>query len=272
MYIRNALKKIFVTPEINQSYQKIPKPVGSFGYDPWGYNTEGAQIWMGFFKALYDHYFRVKAYGLSNIPAEGRVLIVANHSGQIPVDGGLIGVAMATNSSGPRAPRLMVDRWVPTVPFLGNAFNEGGAVLGDPVNCAKMLQNEEAVIVFPEGVRGSGKVFKKRYQLQRFGHGFMHLAINENAPIVPVGVVGCEEAMPSVTNLNLLAHLLRVPYVPLCPPVPLPTQVRLYFGEPMHFGGQDQSEVEVQRKVKQVKQSIDALIQRGLSERKGWFT
>ena len=271
MFLRNTLKKMLVTPEIEKSFERIPKPVGSFGFDPWGYNTEGAKIWMGLFKPLFDHYFRVKTFGLENIPTRGRVLLVANHSGQLPVDGGLIGVAMATNPSGPRAPRLMVDRWVPTIPFLGNAFNEGGAVLGDPVNCAKMLRNEEAVIVFPEGVRGSGKPFRKRYQLQRFGQGFMHLALQEKAPIIPVGVVGGEEVMPSLANLNLLAHLLRMPYFPVCPPFPLPVHVRLYFGEPMMFEGSDESEIEVQRKVSQVKTEIAALVKRGLRQRKGWF-
>ncbi|MEJ2754691.1 MAG: lysophospholipid acyltransferase family protein, partial [Gammaproteobacteria bacterium] len=217
MFLRYALKKCFVTPEIEASFEKIPKSVGSFGYDPWGYNHEGAQIWMGALKPLFDKYFRVKTVGLEHIPAQGRVLVVANHGGQLPIDGALIGVALATNPYAPRAPRHMVDRWVPTIPYLGNAFNEAGAVLGDPVNCAKMLRNEEAVVVFPEGVRGSGKPFRKRYQLQRFGQGFMHLAINEKTPIVPVGVVGCEEIIPSLANVNILEHLLRMPYFPLCP-------------------------------------------------------
>ena len=271
MFLRNALKRCFVTPEIEERFEKIPKTVGSYGYDPWGYNTEGAKVWMGVFKTLYEKYFRVKTFGLENVPAQGRVLIVANHGGQLPIDGGLIGVALATSAQGPRVARFMVDRWVPTIPFLGNAFNEGGAVLGDPVNCAKLLRNEEAVVVFPEGVRGSGKPFRKRYQLQRFGQGFMHLAINEKAPIVPVGVVGCEEMMPSLANANLLAHLLRMPYFPICPPFPLPVHVRLYFGEPMVFGNGDMSEPAVQRKVNQVKAAIAELINRGLREREGWF-
>lgn len=268
---REQIKGRLITDEIKSFVERIPKPVGAFGYDPWGYNVEGIKLWVALFKPLYEHYFRVKALGLSNIPQNGRVLIVANHSGQIPIDGGLIGYAMSTNPEGPRAPRAMIERWIPTLPFVGNALNEAGAVIGDPVNCVKMLRNEEAVIVFPEGVRGIGKPYRKAYQLQRFGTGFMHIALQENTPIVPVGVVGCEESIPSLGNFKALASLLRVPYVPLCPWFPLPTKVILNFGKPLKFTGNAANELEVANKVEEVKSSIDDLIQAGLKERKDWF-
>ncbi len=271
MSIRDGLKRAVVTPEINSCINRIPKPVGSFGYDPWGYNTDGLKVWMGLFKPLYDHYFRVQTFGLEHVPKTKRVLIVANHSGQLPIDGALIGVALATNPYGPRAPRMMVERWLPTLPFIGNAFNEAGAVVGDPVNCVKMLRNEEAVVVFPEGIKGSGKAFSKRYQLQKFGSGFMHIAMEENVPIVPVGVVGCEETLPSLGNFAMLAYLLRMPYFPICPILPLPARVRLYFGRPMVFKGEIQSEQEVLRNVHRVRYAIEGLIAQGLKERKGWF-
>src|SRR3546814_6220486 len=94
-----------------------------------------------------------------------------------------------------------------------------------------MLEQGEAIIVFPEGVRGSGKPYRQRYQLQRFGNGFMHMAMQTGATIVPVGVVGCEETMPSLANLSPLAKLLGLPYVPLAPLLPLPARVYLNFGE-----------------------------------------
>ena len=269
--ISAALRNAVMSEEIEEAIERIPKPVGSFGFDPWGYNKDGVKVAMSLLKPLYDKYFRVEAIGLENIPKEGRVLIIPNHSGQLPIDGGLVGMALATNPHGPRAPRAMIERWFPTVPFLGNALNETGAVIGDPVNCARMLQNEEAVIVFPEGFRGAGKAFKQRYQLQRFGHGFMHLALTEQAPIVPVGIVGCEETMPSLGNFSAAAKALNLPYVPIAPLVPLPAKVIIHFGKPMHFRGEVENETDVAEKVEHVKDAIYDLMDKGLSMRKGWF-
>ncbi len=262
-----AVYRRFVTPELDDLFARIPKPVGSFGYDPWGYNEDTAKFALGVIKWLYDHYFRVTAHGLEHIPDNGRVLIIANHSGQLPMDGVLVGCALATNELGPRFARAMIERFFPTVPWLGNWLNSVGAVIGDPLNCAKMLEREEVIIVFPEGIRGSGKPYRKRYQLQRFGNGFMHLAMQHNTPIIPVGVVGCEETMPSIGNLTPLAKLLGVPYIPIGPLLPLPARVYLNFGEPMHFEGCPENEDEITVRVEQVKARIGELIERGLSER-----
>jgi 1-acyl-sn-glycerol-3-phosphate acyltransferase len=264
--LKEKLLERFVTPEIAERVAKMPKPLGSFGYDPWGYNEDMVKLGIGLTRWLYEKYFRVTASGLEHIPKKGRVLIVPNHSGQLPMDGVLIGYALATNSNGPRAPRAMIERFFPTVPWLGNLLNGLGGVIGDPVNCVKMLEAEEAIVVFPEGVRGSGKLYKDRYQLQRFGNGFMHLAMQHDAPIVPVGVVGCEETMPALYNLAPLAKLLGVPYVPVAPPLPLPARVYLNFGEPMRFAPA-RTEDEVTERVEQVKDAIRGLIEKGLQER-----
>lgn len=264
---REELFKRVVTPEIEAWVAKSPKPVGSFGYDPWGYNENSAKVGLGFAKLLYDKYFRVVVHGLENIPKKGRVLLVPNHSGQLPMDGVLIAVALATNSGGPRIARAMIERFFPTVPWLGTLLTGLGGVIGDPVNCSKMLDNEEAIIVFPEGVRGSGKLYKDRYQLQRFGNGFMHLAMQHKTPIIPVGVVGCEETMPAIANIAPLAKLLGIPYLPVAPLVPLPARVYLNFGEPMIFKGNVDNEEEVTARVESVKSEIRKLIEAGLKER-----
>ena len=262
-----TLYNALVTPEIEEQIARMPKPVGSFGYDAWGYNENTAKLGLGFTRWLYEKYFRVTATGLENIPPTGRVLIVPNHSGQLPMDGVLIGYAIATNPQGPRAPRAMIERFFPTVPYLGNLLNGFGAVIGDPLNCVKMLEGEEAIIVFPEGIRGSGKLYRQRYQLQRFGNGFMHLAMAHKAPIVPCGIVGCEETMPAIANIKPLARLLGIPYVPVAPPLPLPARVYLNFGEPMTFKGGVDKEEEMTARVEQVKDRIRFLIERGLAER-----
>lgn len=260
-----------VTPEIERLVGAIPKPVGSYGYDPWGYNEDQFKLALGVAKWLYQRYFRVVAHGLEHIPAQGRVLLVGNHSGQLPMDGVLVGVAAALNPHGPRLARAMIERFFPTVPWLGNYMNALGCVVGDPANCSKMLELDEAIIVFPEGVRGSGKPFRKRYQLQRFGNGFMRLAMNHSAPIVPVGIVGCEETMPTLYNAAPLAKLLGLPYIPLTPtPVPLPTRVFLTFGAPMHFDAAT-TEAAVGGCVAEVKNEVERLVKIGLKERKSIF-
>ncbi len=265
------LKRLLVSPEIESRVNSMPKSVGSYGYDPWGYDVEAAKIGMALVKVLYDHYFRATAHGLHNVPKEGRLLVVANHSGQLPWDGMLIGLALATNHYGPRAPRAMVERFLPHVPYFSYWFNQMGSVVGDPVNCVKMLKREETVIVFPEGARGSGKTFNKRYQLQRFGTGFMHIAVEHKVPILPVGVVGCEETMPSFMNIKPLARVFGFPVFPLTTPIPLPVRVIMNFGEPMHFTGNVEDQDEMVAKVDQVKERVTELVNRGLRERKGWF-
>lgn len=263
----DVLERLLVTPELEEMLARVERQTGSYDYDAWGFSLERARLFVGLVKRLSDQYFRVTAHGLENIPPRGRALIIANHSGQLPIDATLIGVAMLTNPYAPRAPRAMIERFFPKVPFVGNLLNRVGAVIGDPLNCARMLENEEAIIVFPEGVRGSGKLFRDRYKLQRFGNGFMHLAIEQHTPIIPVGVVGCEETMPSLANIKPLARLLGLPYFPLTTCVPLPARVSIYFGEPMEFAGEITSEADVASRVDQVKDAIRALIDRGLAER-----
>lgn len=266
--LRDAIVGRLVTQEIEEMVDRVPKRVGSFGYDPWGYDESKLKLGAGIARLLYEKYFRVTVHGLENIPANGRVLIVGNHSGQLPMDGVLVGYALLSNPHGPRVARAMIERFFPTVPFLGNLLNGFGAVIGDPLNAAKMLEGDEAIMVFPEGVRGSGKPYRKRYQLQRFGNGFVHLAMAHRAPIIPVGIVGCEETMPSLGSIDPLARLLGIPYVPIVPTLlPLPARVFLNFGEPIHFGPEACAEAEVTARVEQVKDAIRDLLDKGLAER-----
>jgi 1-acyl-sn-glycerol-3-phosphate acyltransferase len=257
--------------ELEEVLKTMNKPVGSMHYDPWGFNKDTNHAAVALFKWMYESYFRVEATGLENIPGEGRCLIIGNHSGQLPIDAMLLGYAVATNPHGPRAPRAMIERFFPSVPFLGNLMNQIGAVVGDPVNCRKLLENEEAILVFPEGVRGAGKPFARRYELQRFGTGFMHLAMEHQAPVLPVGIVGCEESVPTPAHSKLLARALGLPYFPLTLPVVLPTRVRIHVGEPLYFPNDDVSETQVNNYVEQVKDSIREQLKAGLEEREGIF-
>ncbi|OZG73402.1 glycerol acyltransferase [Hahella sp. CCB-MM4] len=271
MKVRSLLKRTLVPKALDEQLNAIEKPVGTLGYDPWGFNVDTNKIAVALFKPIFEKYFRVEVNGIENVPAEGPVLLIGNHSGQLPIDGTLIAYALATRKQNPRLPRAMIERFFPTVPYLGNILNQMGGVLGDPVNCSKMLARNEAVIVFPEGIRGSGKLYRDRYQLKRFGNGFMHLSMQHNAPVVPVGVVGCEETIPAIANIAPLAKMLGIPYVPVALPLILPAKVILNFGEPMSFPSEECQEEEVTRRVDKVKEQISILIDKGLQQREGLF-
>lgn len=265
------LNKIFDSSSIDEYVNVFPNKVGSQGYDAWGFNIKNMKNNMRFTKFLYDTYFKVEAFGLENIPKEGRCLIIPNHSGQLPFDGMLVAYAMLTNPNGPRAPKAMVEKFLPTVPFIGNWLNSVGAVIGDPVNCERMLDSEEAVIVFPEGVRGSNKLYKQKYQLQRFGTGFMHLAMKHNTPIIPVAVIGMEESIRAYANIKPVAKLLGMPVAPLVLPYIFPSKVYIYFGEPMYFENDVYKEEDVKDRVNIIKREIDILIKEGLEKKEEYL-
>ncbi|MCO5234162.1 MAG: acyltransferase family protein [Chitinophagales bacterium] len=269
--VTDLLRESLRSKELDKYLELFPNNMGSSGYDPWGFNIKGIENTFYLGKLLYENFFRVEAYGLENIPKEGRVLIVPNHSGQLPLDGVLTGYALLTNPYAPRIPKAMVEKFFPTVPFVGNWLNSVGSVVGDPYNCEKLLEKEEAILVFPEGVRGSGKLFKDRYKLQRFGNGFMHLAMKHDTPIVPVGIVGCEESIISFADIKPLAKFLGVPYFPLALPIILPTKVYIHFGKPLHFENDIYNEREVKTRVNIIKDEIKQLIELGLSKRKSIF-
>jgi 1-acyl-sn-glycerol-3-phosphate acyltransferase len=254
--------------------------LNEFGYDPFGMSPASIKKLIPFFRFLYKTYFRVQAKGITNIPA-GRVMLVSNHGGQLPFDGSLIAAAVALDGDPPRILRSMVERWVPSLPFVNIFMARLGQVLGDPSNSKHLLENEEAILVFPEGVRGISKTYKHRYQTQEFGHGFLRLALETNTPIVPVAVLGTEEAMPAFFNSKFLAKLLRSPSFPITPTfpwllafglIPYPVKVSVTFGEPMTFKGDPHEEDEViQSKVDRVKDTIQGMLDRGIKERRSIF-
>lgn len=250
--------------------------VNSAGFDPWGLHPETLENALRPARWLYEHWFRVETRGIERVP-KGRVLLVPNHSGQLPLDGMFVALAMILEGDPPRIVRGMVERWFPSLPFISTLFTRCGQVVGDPENCKALLEREQAILVFPEGVRGSGKTWWRRYQLQEFGTGFLRLALETRTPIVPVAVVGAEETYPSVYNAAWLAKLLGFPYVPVTPffpllgplgAIPLPVKVQVLFGEPLAVEGEvDAPDADVQEEVERVKSAIRALIQEGLAQR-----
>ena len=275
--LRDVLGSVSEVPEIARAIDAIP--TGVTGYDQWGFSPEQSKLWYSLAYWFY-RYFHPEIVGIENVPA-GRVLIVPNHSGQLPFDGLVIAVACLLKAEPPRLVRAMAERWFPTLPFLGVAMNRAGVVTGDPLTCKSLLEAENAILVFPEGARGSGKEWSHRYRLVDFGRGFMRLALQTGAPIVPVSVVGAEESIISIVNVKPLAKLLHAPYAPISPLlpllgplayVPLPTKFHITFGEPMKFEGPfDDEDEAIDAKVQAVADRVQAMIDEGLAKRRGLF-
>ncbi|WP_428265486.1 lysophospholipid acyltransferase family protein [Haliangium sp.] len=248
-----------------------------FDYDPFGFHPPSMKYPMLVSRWLYQHYFRCEAHGVEHIPADGPCLLVANHSGQLPFDAMVLLTAVMLEAPQPRVVRTMVERFIPTLPFFSYLFNRWGQITGTPENCRRLLDEGEMILVFPEGAAGISKPFPRRYQLTRFGNGFMRLALECKTPILPVAVIGAEEQAPAI-NIKPLARLIRtpsfpvVPYPPFFPIVPLPVKYRLRFGEPMHFSGDPDDEDEViEEKVRAVRNRVRSLLHLGLRERKHVF-
>jgi 1-acyl-sn-glycerol-3-phosphate acyltransferase len=262
-------------PGTRARLEKLTPPKNEYGVDPYGMDVDFAVAAIAPLLWLYRKYFRVELHGIDNVPSEGRVVLVANHSGQLPFDAAMIEVACLIEKDPPRAVRALVEKWVPTLPFVSTFMARCGQIVGTPENCRRLLAADEAILVFPEGVRGLNKPFSQRYQLQRFGPGFMRLALESQAPVVPIGVVGAEEQAPALLDLKPLAKLLAFPAFPITPtilPVPLPARYHLHFGEPIRFqGSPDEDDDALERKVAEVEAAVKALLARGLAERKHVF-
>jgi len=266
--------------ELRDRLARLRADLGPLGVDPFGFDPRSILAFARPIRWLYEHYFRVLARGIENVP-DGRVLLVSNHSGQLPFDGLMIAAALIFERDPPRVARSMVERWVPRLPFVSVTMARLGQVVGTPENCRRLLERDEAILVFPEGVRGLSKSFRDRYRLRRFGTGFMRLALQRNAPIVPVSVVGAEEQAPALANLERIGRAFGAPSFPITPTfpwlgpaglLPLPTRYRVRFGEPMWFEGEGNEEDEVVRaKIDVVRRAVQDQIDRDLAERTGIF-
>lgn len=261
---------------------RLPTRLNEYGFDPFGYDpsyTTPVMLPMLFF---YRYWFRVAARGLANVP-KGRVLLIGNHAGNtFAWDGAMLAASLFLEGEPPRVVRGMAEYYLPQIPFFNVLMQRTGSVVGTPANCVELLDQGEAVMVFPEGQRGFIKPYSKAYQLQRFGRGFARLALETDTPVVPVGIVGSEEQSPGLLDSKRLASLIGAPSFPITLTfpllgvlgfLPLPVKYRILFGEPMRLEGDPDDEDEVlQHQVDRVKDQISLLIEEGLEQRTGWFS
>ena len=211
--------------------------VDEFGFDP----ELTSRFLMAALRPIATNWFRVEVRGIENIPDEGGALVVANHSGTIPMD--TLMTMLAVHDHADRYLRPLGADLVFTMPFVSELARKGGATLACNADAERILSHGELVGVWPEGFKGIGKPYSERYKLQRFGRGgFVSAAIRTGVPIVPCSIVGAEEIYPLIGNVPSLARLLGVPYIPITPffpllgplgLIPLPSKWLIEFGEPI---------------------------------------
>ncbi|MEW2219787.1 lysophospholipid acyltransferase family protein [Streptomyces sp. NPDC006990] len=221
---------------------------GEYEVDDFGFDEELTdQVLMTLLRPLFEKYFRVEVRGVENIPADGAALVVANHSGTLPLDGLMLQVAVHDEHPADRHLRLLGADLVFVLPLVNELARKAGHTLACAEDAQTLLERGEVVGVMPEGFKGLGKPFADRYKLQRFGRGgFVSTALRAGAPIVPCSIVGAEEIYPMVGNSRTLARLFGFPYFPITPTfpwlgplgaVPLPTKWTIQFGEPVPTDG-----------------------------------
>jgi 1-acyl-sn-glycerol-3-phosphate acyltransferase len=260
-----------LTEEIPQRIERLELPFNEAGFDPYGVSKRTLSSGMKLLGFLYRHYFHVACRGIEHVPPRGRVMLVGNHSGGYAIDAAMVIAACFFELDPPRLAQGMADRFINRIPFLSQWTNRGGQITGLPQHAQQLLVDDRVLLVFPEGARGTAKLFWERYSLRHFGTGFVRLALRTKTPIVPFAFLGGGEAVPTIANLKLLGKLLGVPYVPVTPyllPIPLPVKTEIEFGEPLCFEGNgDESDHVMQERADQVKAAIQLLIESGRARR-----
>ncbi len=249
---------------------------GDYSEDEWGFDEEFVRMMEPGFEFLYDRWWRVRAEGVENVPAQGRALLAANHAGILPWDATMVSLAIRREHLAPRDPRFLVLNWAFELPYVSVVIRKLGGVVASPHNASRLLEQDRLVAVFPEGIKGTGKPFRDRYRLQRFGRGgFVEVALRTGAPIVPVAVVGSEEIYPKLGESRVLARLAGAPFFPLTPTfpwlgpvgaVPLPSKWRIEFCAPIETASYGPDAAADRALVLELAERVRSTIQRALHE------
>jgi len=267
---------MLIDEQIKRNIDRLPIPFNVYGVDPFGVSKKYLATFYTPFAYMYRHYLRVTSFGTEHIPARGSALIVANHGGGIGTDAAMISTSLLLNDDNPRLGHGMAEYFFQKWPFVSPIMSRVGHLAGIPEHGERLLEAGRIVIVFPEGARGTGKLYRDRYQLVRFGTGFMRLALKTQTPIIPTAFVGGEEAFPTMFHIKSLAKLVGLPYIPVAPQLmmfPVPISCQIYFGSPMHFEG-DGSEPDnvIDAYIAEVRDRITKLIEIGRKRRTSPFS
>ena len=247
---------------------------GHYSEDEWGFDEQFADSVFPLLELMYDRWWRVETTGMQNVPGHGRALLAANHAGILPWDATMMAVGLLREHPLPRHARFLVLDWAFELPWVSTFMRKVGGVVASPHNAVRLLEQDELVAVFPEGVKGAGKPYAERYRLRRFGRGgFVELALRTSAPIVPVAIVGSEEIYPKLADSGPLARLTGAPYFPITPTfpllgplgaVPLPSKWRIHYCPPVETAGFGPEAIDDPGFVMELSERIRATIQQAI--------
>jgi 1-acyl-sn-glycerol-3-phosphate acyltransferase len=262
-----------MSDDIAARLEHLELPFDARGIDPYGISKWHLGMGYRALGALYRNYFKTRAFGMENIPARGRAMLVGNHSGGVALDGAMVIASCFFDKDPPRLAQGMAEKFINRIPFGGVWASRCGQFTGLPEHAQRLLEDDRLLMVFPEGAKGTAKLWKERWSLVDFGTGFIRLALRTRTPIVPFGFIGGGDAIPTVTNLYKVGRLMGMPYLPVTPwvaPIPRPVRLEVHYGTPLRFEGTGSEEDDViVRYVEQVKSSIAALIEKGRESRRG---
>ena len=262
-----------LTHATRERVDRLEIPFNRYGVDMYGVSKKHLVLGMSWLTFLYKHYFSVKVHGIENVPKRGRAMLVGNHSGGVAIDGAMVIASMLLEMDPPRLAQGMIEKFINKIPLASLMANRTGQFTGLPEHAVRLLEDERLLMVFPEGARGTAKIYKERYSLVDFGTGFMRLALKTHTPIVPLAFLGGGDAVPTVLNAYALGKLLGVPYVPITPyffAFPLPVELEIFYGEPIHLSGTGSEDDEVIAEyVYEVKSQIAAMMAHGRKKREG---
>jgi len=275
--VRSALTAVYAA--MRSGYNGAANPPGEapdYGHDP--HFLEEIAPLLDF---LYTKYFRVRLIGVEHVPLSGAALLVANHSGGLPYDGAMLIQGVYREHPCHRRVRALVANFAFRSPWMSQVLAKMGGVRASSGSARALLAAGELVGVFPEGLRGVGKLYRERYRLEQFGRGgFARLALETDVPILPVAIVGAEEIHPVLAKLTMLAQPLGLPYIPITPTFPLlgplgllpvPTKWTIRIGEPIRVtpGPADGDRaVLIAKTAELVRDTIDSLISEILTHRR----
>jgi 1-acyl-sn-glycerol-3-phosphate acyltransferase len=275
-------------PDLRQLRELIPAPEAGRTIDDWGRSQRVVDLIEPLLDFYYRYWFRVEVDGVEHVPAEGGALIVSNHSGALPPDAPMIMQAIRHEHPAPRPVYMLGEHWFKGYPGVGLLTNKIGLVAAHPANAQRLLRDEQRLaLVFPEGQKGSRKLYWQRYRLRRFGRGgFVRTAIRADVPIVPVAVVGAEEAMPIFAHVPLLQRITGLAYFPVNHAFPqlglaaafmyLPAKFKIRFLPPVDLSAHPPEDADDLALVHGLAEEVRAEIQRELGQllldrRSVWF-
>jgi 1-acyl-sn-glycerol-3-phosphate acyltransferase len=264
--------------DLTELRELLPEADAARALDDWGRSEAVVRLADPVLDFYYRYWFRVEHEGLENVPSTGGALLVSNHSGALPPDAPMIMQAIRRDHPSPRPLYMLGEHWFKGYPFVGMLANKIGLVPAHPRNAQRLLRDEgRLALVFPEGQKGSRKVLWQRYHLRRFGRGgFIRTAMRSAVPIVPIAVVGAEEAMPifgHVRPLQRLTGLIYFPFNhafpqfgPLAAAMYLPAKFKIRFLEPIPMDGYPPEAIDDAALVQNLAEEIRARIQTELDD------